>query len=104
MTMIGAIARDSFRGFMTLDSGTSLDAFAAFVRQQLAARLNPGDIVIMDNLSAHKNARVLENIYPSNAEVYFNPPDSPEFNPIEKTWAKIKDSIRRDRYTHPRSI
>ena len=95
MTMIGAIARDGFRGFTTNDSRTSLDVFAAFIWQQLAARLNPGNIVIMDNLFAHKNARVLENIYQANAEAYFISPYSPEFNPIEKTWAKIRDSIRR---------
>ena len=104
MTMIGVIARDGFRGFTTIDSKTNLDDFATFVWQQLTARLNPGDIVIMDNLFAHKNARVLKNIYQANAEVYFIPTYSPEFNPIEKTWAKIKDSIRRGRYTHPRNF
>ena len=48
----------------------------------------------MDNLSAHKNTRKLQRIYEVGCTVFFTPPDSPEFNPIEKTWAKIKDFIR----------
>jgi len=49
----------------------------------------------MDNLSDHKNTRILQRIYEVRCTVLFIPPDSPEFNPIEKTWAKIKDFIRR---------
>ena len=95
VTMVGAMALDGFRGFMTIDSGTSTDAFLAFVEQQLVPRLCPDDIVVMDNLNAHKNAKVIEAIESAGASVIFTPPYSPEFNPIEKAWGKVKDGLRR---------
>lgn len=93
--MIGALAIDGFRGFMTIDSGTSTDVFLAFVEQQLAPNLHAGDMVVMDNLSAHKTAVVIAAIRAVGADVIFLPPYSPEYNPIERAWAKIKDFIRR---------
>lgn len=93
--MIGAISLDGFRGFMTINAGTSTDVFEAFVKQQLAPNLRPGDIVVMDNLSAHKNSVVVDAIERAGATVLFLPPYSPEFNPIERLWAKLKESIRR---------
>lgn len=95
VTMIGAIALDGFRGFMTVDAGTSVDVFQAFVKYELVPNLGRGDIVVMDNLSAHKSARVRSQIEKAGGEVLFTPPYSPEFNPIEETWAKLKDIIRR---------
>lgn len=95
MTMIGALALDGFRGFMTIDAGTAADVFRAFVEQQLVAHLRAGDIVVMDNLSAHRDADSIAAIQACGAEVLFLPPYSPEFNPIEKAWAKIKDALRR---------
>lgn len=95
ITMIGALALDGFRGFMTIDSGTSSDVFIAFVEQQLAPNLKPGDVVVMDNLSAHKTALVVAAIRAVGADVLFLPPYSPEYNPIERAWAKLKDFIRR---------
>lgn len=93
--MIGALALDGFRGFMTIDAGTSSDVFIAFVEQQLAPNLKPGDVVVMDNLSAHKTPLVVAAIRAVGADVLFLPPYSPEFNPIERAWAKLKDFIRR---------
>ena len=93
--MIGAIAHDGFRGFMTINSGTSSDVFRAFVEQELVPNLKPGDTVVMDNLSAHKNASVQQLIEAAGCAVLFTPPYSPEFNPIEEAWAKMKDIIRR---------
>lgn len=93
--MIGAISLDGFRGFMTINAGTSTDVFEAFVKQQLAPNLRPGDIVVMDNLSAHKNSVVVDAIERAGATALFLPPYSPEFNPIERLWAKLKESIRR---------
>jgi transposase len=95
ITMIGAIALDGFRGFMTIDAGTSADVFIAFVEQQLAPRLKPGDVVVMDNLSAHKTPLVVAAIRAVGADVLFLPPYSPEYNPIERAWAKLKDFVRR---------
>ena len=95
MTMIGAISIKNFRGFMTIDAGTSLDVFTAFVEYQLVPNLEPGNIVIMDNLNVHKNPTVIKLIEDTGAIVLFTPPYSPEFNPIEKTWGKMKDGLRR---------
>jgi transposase len=95
MTMIGALALDGFRGFMTVDASTAADVFRAFVEQQLVAHLRAGDIVVMDNLSAHRDADAIAVIQACGADVLFLPPYSPEFNPIEKAWAKIKDALRR---------
>jgi transposase len=93
--MIGAIALDGFRGLMTIDAGTSTDVFLAYVEQVLAPNLRPGDIVVMDNLAAHRTGRVVLAIQAAGAEALFLPPYSPEYNPIERTWAKLKDILRR---------
>ena len=96
MTMIGALALEGFRGFMTVDAGTSVDLFAAFVQHELLARLCTGDIVVMDNLSAHRDSSVVDAIRSRGAEVLFLPPYSHRSSiPIEKAWAKIKDVLRR---------
>lgn len=72
--MIGAMALDGFRGFMTIDSGTSNDVFRAFVEHQLLPNLRPGDVVVMDNLSAHKNAHVRQQIEQAGCKLLFTPP------------------------------
>jgi len=95
ITMLGAIALDGFRGFMTIDAGTSSDVFLAYVEQVLRPNLRLGDIVVMDNLAAHKNAAVIAAIRAAGADVLYLPPYSPDLNPIEKAWAKLKDIIRR---------
>lgn len=95
VTMIGALALDGFRGFMTVDAGTSAEVFRAFVQQQLVPNLRNGDIVVMDNLAAHRDAEAVAAIRSRGADVLFLPPYSPEFNPIEKAWGKIKDALRR---------
>ena len=95
MTMIGAVALDGFRGFMTIDAGTSSDVFSAFVACELVPNLRRGDVVVMDNLSAHRSPRARHLIEAAGATILFLPPYSPEFNPIEKLWAKLKDIVRR---------
>jgi transposase len=95
MTMIGAIALNGWRGFVTIDAPTDGDVFLAYVRQQLVPNLQPGDIVVMDNLNSHKGPDVLAAIHAVGANVLFLPPYSPEYNPIEKAWAKLKDILRR---------
>lgn len=93
--MIGAIGLDGFRGFMTIDAATSADVFRAFVEQELVPNLSPGDCVVMDNLSAHKDKASCEAIRQAGASIAFLPPYSPEWNPIEKVWSKLKDFVRR---------
>ena len=95
MTLIGAIALDGFRGTMTVNAGTSIEVMLAYVRQVLIPNLKQGDIVVMDNLAAHRSACVVAAIREAGADVLFTPPYHPEFNPIEKTWGKLKDMLRR---------
>jgi len=95
MTMIGAIALNGWRGFMTLQAATDREVFRAYVQQLLAPNLQHGDVVVMDNLAAHKDAESLAAIRRAGAEVLFLPPYSPDLNPIEKAWAKLKDILRR---------
>jgi transposase len=95
MTMIGAIALDGWRGFINIDAPTDGDVFLAFVQQQLAPRLRPDDIVVMDNLNAHKRPDVIAALRGLGVRVLFLPPYSPEYNPIEKAWGKLKDILRR---------
>jgi len=95
MTMIGAIGLNGWRGFLTVNAPTDSDIFFAFVRHQLVPNLRPGDIVVMDNLSAHKRPDIVAAIRATGGEVLFLPPYSPEYNPIEKAWAKLKEILRR---------
>lgn len=95
MTMIGALALDGWRGFVTIDAATDGDVFLAYVQQELVPQLRPGDVVVMDNLNSHKGAAVLAAIGRAGADVLFLPPYSPDLNPIEKAWAKLKDILRR---------
>lgn len=95
MTMIGALALDGWRGFININAPTDGDVFLAYVQHQLVPRLHPGDIVVMDNLNAHKRPEALAAIRAAGAQVLFLPPYSPEYNPIEKAWGKLKQILRR---------
>ena len=90
MTMLGAISLDGFRGFLTIDAATDSEIFTAFVRHQLAPNLRPGDIVVMDNLSAHKNEDALAALREVGATALFLPPYSPALNPDELVWNHVK--------------
>jgi transposase len=95
ITMIGAIHVEGFRGFMTVDAPTSAEVFRSFAIHELVPNLRPGDLVVCDNLSVHKDSEVLALIRAAGADVLFLPPYSPEYNPIEKAWAKLKELLRR---------
>jgi transposase len=74
----------------------SLDAdiFEAYIEQFVVPELRPGDLVVMDNLSAHKRASVGAMIVAAGAELVFLPPYSPDLNPIEMVWSKVKSVLR----------
>lgn len=78
----------------SFDGAVNGDVFAAFVEQVLAPELRPGDIAVLDNLSSHKGRRARELIEARGAELIFLPPYSPDFNPIEMVFAKIKQALR----------
>ena len=95
ISMIGAISLDGLIAKATVRGGVGSREFRRFVQNQLLPVLKPGQIVCMDNLNAHKNKRVQELIESVGASVLFLPPYSPDFNPIEAAWAKIKHLIRK---------
>jgi transposase len=77
-----------------VDGPMTGDVFVAYVRQQLAPALKAGDVVVMDNLSSHKRAAVREAIAAAGAELRLLPPYSPDLNPIEKAFSKLKAKLR----------
>jgi transposase len=79
---------------MAVDGSTDNDVFHAYVLQVLLPSLRPGDLVIMDNLSPHKNSQAIELIEKAGAKALFLPAYSPDLNPIEKMWSKIKEYLR----------
>ena len=78
-----------------LDGPINRDAFEAYVEQALAPELACGDVVVMDNLSSHKGERTRELIEKAGARLMFLPPYSPDFNPIENAFAKLKALLRK---------
>jgi transposase len=94
-TMLSAIRVDGSTAPMVIEGPTDADVFQAYVEQVLVGSLRPGDIVIMDNLAPHKKAGVMAAIQAAGAEAKFLPPYSPDFNPIEKMWSKIKAYLRK---------
>jgi transposase len=80
---------------MVLDGPINAAAFQAYVDQVLVPELNPGDIVILDNLGSHKGAAVRAAIEAAGAKLLYLPPYSPDFNPIENAFAKLKALLRK---------
>lgn len=94
-TFIGALTLRGFIAPFVLDGPINRDAFETYVEKVLIRELRPGDIVIMDNLSSHKGPRVRELIAAAGAELEYLPPYSPDFNPIENAFSKLKALLRK---------
>lgn len=92
--MISSIRLDGTTACMALEGTTDTESFRAYVSQVLLPTLRPGDLVIMDNLSPHKSDPTLALITNAGAQVLFLPAYSPDLNPIEKMWSKIKSLLR----------
>ena len=95
MTFTAALRRTGLTAPLTLDGPMNGLAFQAYVDQVLAPTLNPGDIVVMDNLPAHKGAAVRNAIEACSASLLLLPPYSPDFHPIENAFAKFKSLLRQ---------
>ena len=93
-TLIGSIRGAGQTTCMTIDAPTDKDVFLAYVRNVLVPSLRRGDIVVLDNLRSHKAPEVVAAIRSAGATVKFLPPYSPDLNPIEKMWSKIKTVLR----------
>jgi transposase len=97
LTILGAMGLRGITASMTIEEATDADIFLAFVEEILCPTLDVGDVVVMDNLSSHKVSQVSELIVARKAEVLYLPPYSPDLNPIEKAWSKIKQYLRSTR-------
>jgi len=93
-TFVAALRTGGLTAPTVVDGAMTGDVFVAYVRQQLAPTLRPGDVVVMDNLSCHKRADVRAAIEAVGATLRYLPPYSPDLNPIEKAFAKLKARLR----------
>ena len=94
MTILGAMSTRGMIATMTIEEATDTEIFLAYLDHVLCPQLRPGDVVVMDNLSSHKVKGVRERIEAAGAELLYLPPYSPDLNPIEKAWSKIKLLLR----------
>ncbi len=92
--MLASIRLDGSTACMTVEGATDTEIFRAYVREVLCPTLRPRDIVIMDNLSPHKQDLTRQLIEQAGASVSFLPAYSPDLNPIEKMWSKVKQFLR----------
>jgi transposase len=95
LTFLAALRVDRIDAPCVLDGPIDGKSFLAYVEQILVPTLAPGDIVIMDNLGSHKGTPVRRAIRAAGAKLFFLPPYSPDFNPIEQVFAKLKALLRK---------
>jgi len=103
-TMIAAVGRNGPQAPWVLDGPIDGAAFLVYVEHVLAPTLEPADIVVMDNLSAHKNPAARAAILAAGAAIWHLPPYSPDLNPIEKMWSKVKACLRQAKARDPQSL
>ena len=96
LTFIAALRRDQITAPCVFDGPINGISFRAYIEQVLTPTLKPGDIVIMDNLGSHKADAIRRIIRAAGATAVFLPPYSPDFNPIEQAFAKLKSDLRKE--------
>ena len=94
VTMLGALGLDGMIATMTVEGSTDGAVFRTYVEQVLALQIRKGQVVVMDNLRAHKVSGIREAIEGVGAQLIYLPPYSPALSAIEKCWAKIKEFLR----------
>jgi len=94
VTMIGALSRRGLEAPMTVEGATDGAVFSAYVKFVLCPTLERGDIIVMDNLRAHKVNGIREAIAARGAKLLYLPPYSPDLSPIERCWSKLKTALR----------
>lgn len=95
VTFVAGMRLDGFTAPFVIDCAMNGAIFVEYLRQSLAPSLRPGDIVVIDNLPAHKRDEVREIIEAAGATLRYLPPYSPDFNPIEQSFAKLKSHLRK---------
>ena len=93
-TMIGALDIRGVRALMTVEGATDAEVFEAFLKHVLVRRLRPGDVVVLDNVGAHKPDEMRRLVHAAGAAMLFLPPYSPDLNPIELCWSKLKSTLK----------
>jgi transposase len=94
LTILGALSTKGVQASMTVEAATDADLFLAFVEHVLAPTLRPGQVVVMDNLSAHKQRKVRRLLTARRCRLWYLPPYSPDLNPMELAWSKLKTFLR----------
>jgi transposase len=94
-TLLASMTLEGMGPTLAVEGSTTAAVFEAYVEQVLAPTLRAGQVVVMDNLSAHKGKRVRELVEARGCELLYLPPYSPDFNPIEESFAKIKGLLRK---------
>jgi len=95
MTFIAALRIDRIDARWVIDGPINGDAFRAYVEKELLPTLQPGDVVVLDNLGSHKGKAVRNMVRAAGARLFFLPPYSPDLNPIEQLFSKIKHAMRK---------
>ncbi len=103
-TILSSIRLDGTMAFTTFLGGTTADRFLTYLKEVLIPTLRPGDIVVMDNLRTHHIQMVGELLHGAGAEVLYLPAYSPDLNPIEKLWSKVKAVLRKLRVRSPDAL
>lgn len=94
VTMLGTLGVHGLQAMMTVEGATDADVFRTYLKRVLGPTLQPGDIVVMDNLRAHKAVGVQQTIARRGARLLYLPPYSPDLSPIEPCWSKVKAGLR----------
>jgi transposase len=94
ITLLASMTHEGIGPCLAVEGATTSEVFESYIEQMLGPALRPGQIVVMDNLSSHKGKRVRELIEERGAELLYLPPYSPDYNPIEEAFAKIKGLLR----------
>jgi transposase len=95
VTLLGAVNVNGWQAVMTVEAATDGDVFLTYLREVLCPTLQAGQVVVMDNLAAHKVDGVRKLIEDAGATLRYLPPYSPDFNPIEPCWSVVKQRLRQ---------
>jgi transposase len=95
MTLLGAVGVQGLQAVMTVEGATDAEVFRAYVKHVLGPNLAPGDIVVLDNLAAHKTRGIQQMLARRRVRLLYLPPYSPDLSPIEPCWSKVKTALRK---------
>ncbi len=104
LTILGALSCTGMLTSMTVEAATDGEVFLDFLDALLCPSLRPGDVLVMDNLNVHKVDGVRQRVEAVGARLLYLPPYSPDLNPIEKAWSKLKQLLRGENARSPETL